>query len=52
MTEKEIRAQAEIMNEYLEQFDAGSIGEPRKIEVDDKYVDHIVNFINEHELWD
>lgn len=48
MTEKEIKE----INEYLDRFDAASIGEPQPRVVDREYVDHIVNFINEHELWD
>ena len=48
MTEKEIQE----INEYLDRFDAASIGEPQPRVVDREFVDHITRFIAENELWD
>jgi hypothetical protein len=54
MTEREILEQVEEMNRLLDEIDQREvwIGEPQPIEVTDEYVEYVVNFIRENELYD
>lgn len=54
MTEQEVIEQIEEMNRLLDEMEAREvwIGEPKEIEVTNEYVEYVVKFIRENELYD